>query len=637
MNKLLKKIIAQNSMLLENSEKNFKALYSIMFNQDAVLSEYTDGYRICTQTYKETKALIEEASCALKDKIGSTHGYVALDMENCPEWIVAFWSILRSGNKPYLVNCRHPKALSQAALKRLNITYIIGKESTELSGEFIDISSLRTDNRFDGDFEDEIALSTSATSLKEVICFYSGARFSAQILNVQSFIDKYPEIAEPCKGKIKQLAFLPFYHIFGLIAVYFWFTFYGQTVVFLKNMSPETIVKTCQKHEVTHVFGVPLLWHTIEKTILKKVKQKGEKTQKKFQKGLKLCTKLQNIFPHWGMKLSQKIMKEITGELFGQSVRFCISGGSFLRQSALELFNGIGYNLHNGYGMTEIGITSVELRMKPKHKNLNSIGAPFASVEYKIDENGILLVKGSSVCDKIWIEGEAVNEDEWFNTGDNMEYKDGVYYIKGRVGDMIIGESGENINPDLTEQSFFLPEAENFSILGLEENGKKLITMIVQISKYMSPSRLNALVDKVMDTNTKLPSTSAVQKFYFTTDPIASATAVKVSRKYLIREIENGNITLSDFKKSDEIPSEDETVYNRELLERVKAIVAAILDTDVSKITPETNVMIDLGADSMQYFSILNALAEEFSITASGKDELRYTIHDFCQYIERHL
>ena len=639
MDKNIKSIINSNSKALESSSKNFEALYNIMFNEnrDAVLSEYTDGYRICTQTYRETAALIEEASCALKDKIGSTHGYVALEMENCPEWIVAFWSVLRSGNKPYLVNCRHPEALSQSALNRLGIKYIIGKGSTKLSGEFIDIDSLKTENRFEGEFEDEIALSTSATSLKEVICFYSGAKFAYQILNVQSFIKDYPEIAATHKGRIKNLAFLPFYHVFGLVAVYFWFTFYGQTIVFMKNLSPDTILKTCRKHEVTHIFAVPLLWHTIEKSILKTVKQQGDKKQKKLKKGLNLCTKLQNIFPHMGMKLSQKIMKEVTNELFGQSVKFCISGGSFLRQSALELMNGIGYNLHNGYGMTEIGITSVEFRMKPKHKNLNSIGMPFASVEYKIDENGILKVKGSSICDKIWIEGEPVETDGWFDTGDNMEYKDGGYYIKGRVGDMIIGESGENINPDITEQSFFLPEAENFSILGLEDNGKKITTMIVQISPYMSSARRNSLVEKILNINNSLSTTSAIQKFYFTTDPIISATAVKVSRKALAQDIAKGKVTLCDFKKTDEDNSDSEVSYNIELLERVKAIVASVLDTDISKITPQTHVMIDLGADSMQYFSILTALAEEFSITASNKDELRYTIHDFCQYIERHL
>ena len=61
---------------------------------------------------------------------------------------------------------------------------------------------------------------------------------------------------------------------------------------------------------------------------------------------------------------------------------FCISGGSFLKESALQLFNGIGYPLHNGYGMSEIGIGSVELRDKPKYRNQGFIGRPFQNIEY---------------------------------------------------------------------------------------------------------------------------------------------------------------------------------------------------------------------------------------------------------------
>ena len=49
------------------------------------------------------------------------------------------------------------------------------------------------------------------------------------------------------------------------------------------------------------------------------------------------------------------------------------------------------------------------------------------------------------------------------------------------------------------------------------------------------------------------------------------------------------------------------------------------------------NVMLDLGADSMQYFAILTALAEEFSISDTEKNTFCYTIHEFCQYVERHI
>ncbi len=637
MNKKLKQIINKNSAALEGSSRDFEALYTIMFNQDAILAEDNDGFSIRTHTYKQVRQQIEEASCALYEKIGATHSFVALEMENCVQWLVAFWAILRSGNKPYLVNCRHPKNLANTILKRLDIKYVIGLDKTELDAKFIDVSDLKTEERFEGEFENEIALSTSATSLKDVICFYTGESLCSQILNVESFIKKYPEIAAQYNGRIKQLAFLPFYHVFGLIAVYFWFAFYGQTMVFMKNYSADTILKTCKKHQVTHIFAVPMLWHTIESAVHKKLKEKGDKTTKKFNRGLKICTTLQNIFPHFGMNAAQKIMKEVTDELFGQSVRFCINGGSYIRQSALEMLNGIGYNLHNGYGMSEIGITSVDFRTKPKHKNLNSIGQPFASVEYKISPEGVLQVRGSSICDRLWIEGQPQEMDGWFDTGDNMEFRDDYYYIKGRLGDMIIGDNGENINPDIIEQNFSLPEAENYCVLGLKDNDKLTVSMIVQTSRYMSVVKRNALLDKIVEANEKLPVTFRVQKLYYTTDPIASPGAVKVSRKYILRAMENGQLKLNDFKKCEASQSPDEITYSDEMLRKVTEIVARILDTNPEHIAPDAHLMLDLGADSMQYFAILTALAEEFSLTSSEKETLRYTVHDMCQYIERHL
>ena len=404
----------------------------------------------------------------------------------------------------------------------------------------------------------------------------------------------------------------------------------------MKNYSADTILKTCKKHEVTHIFAVPLLWHTIENAVIKKASKDGEKKLNKLKKGIKLCTFIQNIFPHAGMHMSQKIMKDVTNELFGQSVRFCISGGSYIKQSTLELINGIGYNLHNGYGMSEIGISSVDLRMKPKHKNLNSIGKPFSSVEYKINDEGTLMVKGSSICHKLMINGEEQPMDGWFDTGDNMVEKNGYYYIKGRVGDMIIGENGENINPDITEQNFSLPEAENFSVLGMDIDGKKTVAMIVQFGKYMSTTKRNDLYDKIIELNEQLPITSRVQKIYCTTDPLCSATAVKTSRSYIKKALDNGDIKITEYKKDVNVSADDVT-YTKEMLDTVKNIVAKKLNLSADDIDINAHIMLDLGADSMQYFSILTALAEEFSISNPEKGVMYYTIHEFCQYIERHI
>jgi len=636
MRKELKHVLKCNSDALQSSSKNFEAIYNVMFENRGVMAEYTDGFRVKKITFAETKQRIERAAFALSKRIGVQGEYVALEMENCVEWIIAFWAILRSGNKPYLVNCRHPKALSQKMLSTLGIEYIVGKNKTQLDGKFVDICDLNEDGDLKCSFADEIALSTSATSLKDVICFYSGKEFCAQILNVNGFIEKYPEIAGDYDGEIKQLAFLPFYHVFGLIAVYFWFSFYGVAVVFMKDYSSDTILKTCRKHKVTHVFAVPLLWHTIETEVQKKVALKGEKKQKKFENGIKFCTKLQNIFPHIGIKLSQRIMHEVTDELFGQSIRFCINGGSYVRNSALELINGLGYNLHNGYGMSEIGITSVELRCGPKNTNRNAIGLPFSSVEYKIDDDGILHVKGNSVCHRLMIEGKEVPMGEWFNTGDKVEYRDGSYYIIGRLGDVIIGENGENINPDVIEKQFVLAEAENYCVLGLKDCDKETVSMVVQISRYMSDVKRNALAQKIYEINNSLPITSRVSRFYFTTDPIAPANAVKVGRKYLSGGIENGSICIFPFENYKNAWV-DNTEYSAELLNSVKEIVAFELGISAEDIDIHSHIMLDLGATSMQYFSILSALAENFSVKAGESDTFRYTVHEMCQYIERQI
>ena len=74
-----------------------------------------------------------------------------------------------------------------------------------------------------------------------------------------------------------------------------------------------------------------------------------------------------------------------------------ISGGSTINLKTLEFFNAIGYHLANGYGMTEIGITSVELSDKKKLLNSGSVGLPFKGVEYRI-EDGRLLVRGDCLA-----------------------------------------------------------------------------------------------------------------------------------------------------------------------------------------------------------------------------------------------
>ncbi|MBR2447532.1 MAG: AMP-binding protein [Clostridia bacterium] len=635
MNRNLKQIINYNRDALKTSQKRLADIYEIMFrSKDNILCEYNDGFRIKRETYGEVAEKIESAAAGLYSKIGATHKFVALAMDNSPEWIVAFWAILKSGNKPYLVNLRYPDNLTNNILKTLDIKYTLCLKETSLDTEHILISELKGEKFVAREeFEDEIAFSSSATSMNEVVVFYNGFQIAEQILNFEGILKLEPRIAKHYKGYLKQLAFLPFYHVFGLFAVYFWFTFFGRTLVFLRDYSSNTIIKTCQKHNVTHIFAVPVLWHTIEDNIIRQAKEQGDKKYNKLMRGIKITTALQNIFPSFGPELAKRIMGEVTSKVFGKSVMFCINGGSYLKDSTLKLLNGIGYNTYNGYGMSEIGITSVELRRKPKYRNLNSIGMPFTSVQYKINDDGVLLVRGSSLCNKKLINGTLQNFEGWFETGDNMTYRDGGYHILGRMGDVVIGENGENINPDSVEKLFSLPDAKALSVLGLEGKNGQELSIVIQVSEFISEQKLSALRSGVYAINDTLPKTSAIKNFYFTTDALCPPTAIKISRTQLIRKITNGEVCLATFadKKADTHGGEQSP-----LAQKVKEIVADVLGVDIGTVDYTTHIFYDLGATSIQYFSIITRLSEEFSVTdyKSG-DKYCYTVKDICEYLEK--
>lgn len=635
----IKHLLKYNRIALEDSDKSLRDIFEIMFNSKGnILCEGNDGFKTYKYTYGDIYNRIISVANGIHTKVGAKHKYIALEIENSADWIVAFWAILMSGNKPYLVNLRYPQHLTANILKTLEIEHIICAKDSSFEGTVLRVADLEIGGeKLPADiFEDEIAFSSSATSMNEVICFFNGESIAEQILNFKSIVKESPRIAKHYKGELKQLAFLPFYHIFGLFAVYFWFTFFGRTLVFLKDYSADTILNTCRRHKVTHIFAIPMLWHTVEKQVLRNVSEKDEKTRKKFYNGLKTMTAVQNIFPSFGAALAKKMMSEVTDKLFGDSLLFCINGGSYLRDSAIELFNGLGYCMHNGYGMSEIGITSVELRSKPSKRNLNSIGHPFDSVEYKLDDAGILSVKGTSLCQRKLVNGEEIIVDGWFNTGDIMVVKDDHYFISGRKGDVVIGENGENINPDTIEKNFIINNAQMFSVLGIEgENGQEL-AIVIQISPYATNNILNEIKNKVYEINSTIPATMAIKKFYFTKDELAPPTAVKVSRTQLLKKIADKEVTLTPFNEM--ILGDDSNPENSPLLNEICKIIAETLNISLDSVKPDSHIFFDLEATSIQYFSILSALSEKFSVSGYDKnDKYRYTPREISEYIERYL
>lgn len=635
----INKIVKEHINRLNTSEKNFASIYDIMFSiPNNIMIEYSEGFEIKKLTYYEINEKIKKVATAIKEtKI--INQFIGLSAETGAEWIILFWAILMSGNKPYLINSRLPLHFTCSILKTLKAKVVVSfNNDIDYQIETIKYEDLINNENIDNEFTfaNEIALSTSATTLNEKICVYNGEEFSEQILNTNDILSKNKLIKTHYQGSLKLITFLPLYHIFGLSAMYFWFCFFGRTLVLLNDYSPNTIISTIQKHKVTHVFAVPLFWHTIEKQVLKEVESKDEKTKQKFYKGLKSSTKLQTLFPNLGRKIVKNKFKEVTDKLFGDSVCFCISGGSYIKDSTIYMMNALGYPLHNGYGMSEVGITSVELSHKIKNRNKNSIGIPFTSIEYKINNDSELLIKGKSICHNLIINGKHQVVNDWFNTKDIVKYdEDGRYYIIGRKSELVIGENGENISPDEIEKSLNLKGVLNYSVLG--DDKKEHLIMVVQISKQMLKSSLYHLNQNIIEQNNSLPLAYRIYKIYYTFDSIMSDNAIKVSRKYLEQNIANGKIKLLSI---DEIGGNDidENQVQSEIQEILFELFKMCLNNDDLDITLDSHFMLDLGGSSLDYFSLISMINERFSINIKmDYEHMAYTIKDFEKVIKEML
>ncbi|MBR5059497.1 MAG: acyl carrier protein [Clostridia bacterium] len=73
------------------------------------------------------------------------------------------------------------------------------------------------------------------------------------------------------------------------------------------------------------------------------------------------------------------------------------------------------------------------------------------------------------------------------------------------------------------------------------------------------------------------------------------------------------------------------------MFEKVRAIIADQLNVDAEKITMESSIIEDLGADSLDVVELIMALEENFGVEIPDDDaEKINTIGDIVDYIENH-
>ena len=611
-------------------DKSFETLFEFMFSEkNNVMAEFSDGYRIRKQTYGEVKERIIRSAPSLNAALGALpqNCLVGLYMSNSLSWIEIFWQILICGYRPLLMNTRLPDDVLEDILSLHKVGAVVsdGKlfsVKTVLATEIAESDAEPINNIFGT----EVLFMSSGTTDKVKLCAYTGENFFWQICDSRNIIKQCPQIKEHYKGELKQLTLLPFYHVFGFIAVYLWFGFFSRTFVFPKDLNPATVQNTIKKHEVTHIFAVPMVWERIYKAALKKVKDKGDATYKKFRFALSLSNSLGSL----GDAIAKAALKEVRENLFGDSVRFLISGGGGLAPDVFRFFNGIGYHLANGYGMTEIGITSVEKSNSKKLLNSASVGAPFGYTEYNVTESGELLIRGRTMASRILTgsEEKITDFDAWFATKDLVSITKGRYYINGRVDDLIICADGENINPTLLEPSLKVEGCDAVCLFALPSGSPVLIASVLGC---FSQSQFHDIFDRLDKALADVKLEKTVSKVVLTSDGLMGANDFKISRRKVKEKYLSGGFKIIERESITEKIEEMLSELEREVIE----CFASALERSPDEISPDANFFLDLGGTSLDYFTLLGLLKDKYGISLPSDDkEKLFTVRDFCEFIK---
>ena len=291
--------------------------------------------------------------------------------------------------------------------------------------------------------EMQIMLFTSGTTSRSKAVMLSHKNICTNVMDIRSTF----ELDETDTF----LSFLPLHHTFECSVGFLYPVSIGSCIVFSKGV--RHIADELKEFKITAMICVPVVFDKMYEKLLKNIEQKGKLGT------VKKASKVSNVLLKCGVDVRRRLFDEIHENLGGH-IRVLVAGGAALNPETEKGFVSLGFNLLQGYGLTETSpVVAAELTHQ---RRLGSIGKKFPSVEVKLEnvdpetKVGELLVKGDSVMLGYYENDEAnkevFTEDGWFRTGDYARIdKDGYIFISGRKKFIIVLQNGKNVYPEELE------------------------------------------------------------------------------------------------------------------------------------------------------------------------------------------
>ena len=407
------------------------------------------------------------------------------------------------------------------------------------------------------------------------------------------------------------LSVLPLHHTFEFSTGFLTPLSRGAQITYLAELNSENLAKSIKNGHVTGLVGVPALWELLHRRIKNRLNDSGRLVGQTADLLIQFNAWLRDNTPlNFGNVLFYPIHEGMGGR-----IRYFISGGSALNEKVQRDFQGLGFTILEGYGLTEA--SPVLTVTRPENRMLaGTVGKSLPGVEIRIAEPdaggvGEVIARGPNVMLGYYGNEEATRQtlvDRWLYTGDLGRLDDdGNLYLVGRSKEIIVDTNGKNVYPDEVEEVYQdSPYIKELSVIGLPDGiGEKVACIVVPDHEYdIAVSRAEVrqkIEEHFREVSAKLPYYKRVKLLHFTDEELPRTATRKVKRREVLKimqEMEERTRTSPEL-----VPAEELTGDAAWLVE----IVASVSNRAADEVSINTRLG-DLGFDSLMFVELAQAI-----------------------------
>ncbi len=597
-------------------------------------------------TYDELQRFSDKAGRALQAAGARAGSRVLLISENRPEWAMAYFGILKTGAAaaPLDQNLSLAEVQNCAAAAQAEIL-VASPRVAEKLGAVPGLKTLVLPELLRGAPAaanlPPLRKSAAADDVASIL-FTSGTTGKPKgvLLTHRNFASLATKLAGLFDLRVGEgvLSVLPLHHTFEFSCGLLTPLMLGAEITYLDELTADRLSEALNSGRVHAMIGVPALWQLLHRKLTQEIASRPRLIRAAAQAAMALHGELRN---RTSFNVGKLLFWPIHNR-FGGRLRLLVSGGSALPEEVQRAFHELGFDLTEGYGLTEaapvLAVTVPENQLRT-----GTVGPPLPGVEIRIaDPNaegvGEVLAKGPNVMAGYLDDPQstsAVLTDGWLHTGDLGKItEDGRLSLVGRKKDLILDASGKNVYPDELEELYGAsPLLKELSVVGLPDgNGHERVACLCvprEVKNGETREEVRAALEEhFADVSSDLPFWKRVKILHFWDGDLPKTATRKVKRPLIVTELQRlERATAAATQASSQPAGSDGWLFD---------LLAELAQKPRGSVTAQTRMAADLGFDSLLVAELTAAL-EKAGVKPPPESQYAalVTAGDLAQAIER--